>query len=140
MCEAGVSKKVRTFGYCCTRVQWAHVVFRSRLGRPKRCSTRWYARIRVDVGWCRRGSVSIRSKRNIFQYPRLSVPVSRERELGLTSGLKCYSNGFALAVTFQTASQTDSAFPRYRYRKSRILKNVIFTMTTDRPPPAPTRL
>lgn len=44
-----VMKKVRMFGYCCTRVQWAYVVFRARLGRPKRCFARWYARIRADV-------------------------------------------------------------------------------------------
>ena len=37
------SQKVCMYWCCCTRVQCAHVVIRARLGRPKRCSTQWYA-------------------------------------------------------------------------------------------------
>ena len=39
--------------------------------------------------------------------------------------------------TFQTACQSEFAFPRNRYRKTRILKSVLFTLDTDSPSPAP---
>ena len=46
----------------------------------------------------------------------------------------------ALGVEIQTASQTDSAFARNRYRKSWRLKNGMFTLETDSPRPAPPQL
>ena len=59
----------------------------------------------MSMASCMRGWFSIQCEHNVFQYPRLTVPISRERELGLTSGLKWYTKRIELGVPRQTERQ-----------------------------------
>ena len=66
----------------------------------------------------------------------LEVPISRASDIGLTRRLDSYSKHNVLAVGIQTVCQSDVGRPRNRYRKSWILKNVMFALDTDSPTPA----
>ena len=52
--------------------------------------------------------------------------------------MKCYNDGVAVVVRIQLRKDGDAVRARNRYRKSWRLKNVMFTLETDPPRPAPT--
>ena len=89
--------------------------------------------IRCSVGGpseCRDASASL----------TCAVPISRVRELGSTFCLQHYSKlDLLAAVVLRLGLGLEFAFSRNRYRKSWMLKNVMFALDTESPSRAPTR-
>ena len=51
--------------------------------------------------------------------------------------MKPYTKGIGVGVGFQVRTDGEVGRRRNRYRKTRILKSVLFTLDTDSPTPAP---
>ena len=69
-------------------------------------------------GWCTRGSLSTQCERNIFQYPRLAVPIAARRAAVAPAHRDCYSDGAVVAVGIQSRARTEQRLAHNRYRKS----------------------
>ena len=70
-------------------------------------------------GGCRPGWVSLQCEHNVFQSPRLAVPIPSADGIAVLAELDSYNDGDAVVVTFQTGPSSEQRRVRNRYRKSK---------------------